>query len=159
MADKDKGKDKEAKGKSGNMKTIIIFVVALLIVGGGVFGATYMFMQKNAKTVIQEKTTEITYVDMGEMTANLADEGGKRYFKGQISIGYDKTDKDAETELKEKKVVVRDSIIFYLKSLKLDYINNTNNEKEIKAQLMDKINKQLTKSKIVDVRFDSIITQ
>ncbi|WP_252231521.1 flagellar basal body-associated FliL family protein [Clostridium sp. ZBS15] len=159
MADKDKGKDKEAKGKSGNMKTIIIFVVALLIVGGGVFGATYMFMQKNAKTVIQEKTTEITYVDIGEITANLADEGGKRYFKGQISIGYDKTDKDAETELKEKKVVVRDSIIFYLKALKLDYINNTNNEKEIKDQLMDKINKQLTKSKIVDVRFDSIITQ
>ena len=141
------------------MKTIIIFVVALLIVGGGVFGATYMFMQKNAKTVIQEKTTEITYVDIGEITANLADEGGKRYFKGQISIGYDKTDKDAETELKEKKVVVRDSIIFYLKALKLDYINNTNNEKEIKDQLMDKINKQLTKSKIVDVRFDSIITQ
>ncbi len=159
MADKDKGKDKESKGKSGNMKTIIIFVVALLLVGGGVFAGTYIFMQKNAATVVKEQSIDITYVDMGEMTANLADEGGKRYFKGQISIGYDKTDKDAETELKEKKVVVRDSIIFYLKSLKIDYINDTNNEKEIKAQLMDRINKQLTKSKIVDVRFDSIITQ
>lgn len=104
MADKDKSKDKELKGKSGNMKTIIIFVVALLLVGGGVFGTTYIFMQKNAKIVVQESAIDITYVDMGEITANLADEGGKRYFKGQISIGYDKTDKDAETELKEKRL-------------------------------------------------------
>ncbi|MGN2369720.1 flagellar basal body-associated FliL family protein [Clostridium cagae] len=159
MADKDMGKDKELKGKSGNMKTIIIFVVALLIVGGGVFAGTYILMQKNATIVVKEQSIDITYVDMGEITANLADEDGKRYFKGQISIGYDKTDKDAKTELEEKKVVVRDAIIFYLKSLKIDYINDTNNEKEIKDQLMDKINKQLTKSKIVDVRFDSIITQ
>ncbi|AOR22938.1 flagellar basal body-associated FliL family protein [Clostridium taeniosporum] len=155
----DKGKDKDIKGKSGKMKTIIIFVIALLLVGGGVFAGTYMFMQKNNVKVVKEQAIDMAYIDIGEITANLADEGGKRYFKGKISIGYDKTDKDAEVELEEKKVVVRDSVIFYLKSLKLDYINDTNNEKAIKDEIMDKINKQLRKSKIVDVRFDSIITQ
>lgn len=158
MADKDKGKDNEKK-KSGNIKTVIIFVISLLLVGGVVFAGTYMFMQKNTAKVVMEKTVDIAYVDIGEITANLADEGGKKYFKGKISIGYDKSDKDAPTELQEKKVVVRDAIIFYLKSLKINYINDTNNEKAIKDQLMDRVNKQLSKSKIVDVRFDSIITQ
>ncbi|SFC61425.1 flagellar basal body-associated FliL family protein [Clostridium uliginosum] len=163
MADKEK--EKEVKVKSGGMKKVLLIIVLLLIVGGGTFGATYyMFMQKggaeaNAKPVIKEVVPDPVYVDLGEVTVNLADEGGKRFFKGQISVGYDATSKDAAEELVKKKVAVRDATLFYLKSLKVDFINNPNNEKEMKKQLAEKINAQLVKSKIIDVRFDSILTQ
>ncbi|MBW6408550.1 flagellar basal body-associated FliL family protein [Clostridium weizhouense] len=153
-------KEKDTKeGKGGGMKKIIIFVLALVLVGGGVFAGTYMFMQKNNQVAVKEKPIECVYVDLGEMTVNLADEGGKRYFKGKISVGYDVSDKDAPTEMEAKKVVIRDTTIFYLKALKLEFMNDPKNEQKIKTELMDKINKQLAKCKVVDIRFDSIITQ
>lgn len=169
MANKEKEvkEAKEGKEKGGGMKKIIIFILALLLVGGGVFAGTYMFMQKNNNTnsesnkptVVREKITETVYVDLGEITVNLADEGGKRYFKGQLAVGYDKESKDAAKELTDKKIVIRDAVIFYMKSLKSDFINDPKNEQEMKNTLMDRMNKQLTKSKVIDVRFDSIITQ
>lgn len=56
-------------------------------------------------------------------------------------------------------VVVRDDIIFFFKSQKADYLNNVANRDAIKRQLIDSINKDLTKGKITDVRFKSMIIQ
>ena len=107
----------------------------------------------------QEVVIENKYMDLAEFTVNLADEGGKRYFKGELSLGYDKTKTKLEEELTENQVVVRDVIIFFFKSQKADYINNVTNEEAIKKQLMDAINKELKKGKITDIRFKSMIIQ
>lgn len=56
-------------------------------------------------------------------------------------------------------MVVRDDIIFFFKSQKADYLNNVANRDAIKRQLIDSINKDLTKGKITDVRFKSMIIQ
>ena len=98
-------------------------------------------------------------MDLAEFTVNLADEGGKRYFKGELSLGYDKTKTKLAEELTANQVVVRDDIIFYFKSQKADYINNVENEEAMKKQLIEAINKDLTKGKITDIRFKSMIVQ
>ena len=155
-----KGKEKsENAGKSNKGILVILFILGLIVIGAATFGGVYIFMKTNKTVSAQEVIIENTYKDLAEFTVNLADEGGKRYFKGEISLGYDKTKTKLTDEITANQVVIRDDIIFYLKSQKADYINNAANETAIKKQLMDAINKDLTKGKITDVRFKSMIVQ
>ena len=155
-----KGKEKgENTGKSNKGVLIILFVLGLLVLGAATFGGVYLFMKTKTTVEAQEVVVENKYMDLTEFTVNLADEGGKRYFKGEISLGYDGTKTKLLEELTANQVVVRDDIIFYFKSQKADYINNVANKEEMKKQLMAAINKDLTKGKLTDIRFKSMIVQ
>lgn len=160
-----KGKAKESGENSNNTHKsnkgvlIILFILGLLVLGGAVFGGVYLFMKTKNTIDAQEVIIENKYMELQEFTVNLGDEGGKRYFKGVISLGYDSTKTKLEEELKGKEVVIRDDIIFYFKSQKADYINNVENADAMKKQLIDTINKDLTKGKITDIRFKSMIIQ
>ena len=157
-----KGKAKENgenTPKSNKGVLIILFILGLVVLGGATFGGVYLFMKTKTTVDAQEVIIENTYMDLKEFTVNLADEGGKRYFKGELSIGYDKSKEKLAEELKGKEVVVRDDIIFYFKSQKADYINNVENTETMKKQLIEAINKDLTKGKITDIRFKSMIIQ
>lgn len=156
--DKDKEKD-ESAGKSNKGILIVLFILGLVVIGGAAFGGVYLFMKTKNTVEAQEVVVENAYVDLTEITVNLADEGGKRYFKGEISLGYDKTKSKLAEELTTDQVVIRDNIIFYLKSQKADFLNNAANGEAIKKQLMAAINKDLTKGKITDIRFKSMIVQ
>jgi len=157
-----KGKEKEkgensAKSNKGVM--VILFILGLLVLGAATFGGVYLFMKTKSTVDAQEVVIENKYMDLAEFTVNLADEGEKRYFKGELALGYDKAKTKLEEELTANQVVVRDDIIFYFKSQKAEYINNVENEEAMKKQLMNTINKDLTKGKITDIRFKSMIIQ
>ncbi|MVX62535.1 flagellar basal body protein FliL [Clostridium chromiireducens] len=157
-----KGKNKEKgenSGKGGKGSMIVLFILGLLVLGAATFGGVYLFMKTKNTVEAQEVVVENAYIDLQEFTVNLADEGGKRYFKGEIAIGYDKSKTKLLEELTANQVVVRDDIIFFFKSQKADYLNNVVNRDAIKKQLIDAINKDLTKGKITDVRFKSMIVQ
>ncbi|MDR3594013.1 flagellar basal body-associated FliL family protein [Clostridium sp.] len=161
---KGRGKEKDNEkvengGKSNKGIMVILFVLGLLVLGVAAAGGTYLFLKQKSTVDSQAVVVENTYMDLDEFTVNLADEGGKRYFKGQISLGYDKTKTKLTDELTTNQVVIRDDIIFYFKSIKADYLNNVANRDAIKKQLIDAINKDLTKGKITDVRFKSMIIQ
>lgn len=153
---KEKG---ENTGKNGKGVMVILFILGLIVLGAATFGGVYLYMKTNKTIEAQEVFVENTYMDLAEFTVNLADEGGKRYFKGELSIGYDTTKEKLKEELTLNQVVVRDSIIFYFKSKKADYINDVKNTEEMKKQLIEAINKDLTKGKITDIRFKSMIIQ
>ena len=156
MAKKENDKGKE-KGGKGLM--IVLFILGLIVLGGATFGGAYLFMKTNKTVSAQEVVVENAYVDLEEFTVNLADEGGKRYFKGELSVGYDKSNKKMAEEITANTVVIRDTIIFYFKGQKADFINNINNEQKIKDDLITAINKQLQKGKITDIRFKNMIVQ
>ncbi|APF23626.1 flagellar basal body-associated FliL family protein [Clostridium butyricum] len=156
----DKGKENiEGKTKSGKGLMVILFILGLIVLGGATFGGVYLFMKTNKTVSAQEVVVENAYVDLEEFTVNLADEGGKRYFKGELSVGYDKSNKKMAEEITANTVVVRDTVIFYFKGQKADFINNINNEQKIKDDLISAINKQLQKGKITDIRFKNMIVQ
>ncbi|NME82761.1 flagellar basal body-associated FliL family protein [Clostridium sp. SM-530-WT-3G] len=155
-----KSKDKEEKAeKSGKGLMIVLFILGLIVLGAASFGGVYLFMKTNKNVSAQPVIKEQTYVDLEEFTINLADEGGKRYFKGEISLGYDKDDKKLPDELANNSVVIRDAIIFYFKGQKAEYINDINNKEKIKEELIVAINKELLKGKINDIRFKNMIVQ
>lgn len=153
-----KGKVENA-GKSNKGVLVILFVLGLIVIGGATFAGGYLFLKTKNTVEAQELIVENTYIDLAEFTVNLGDEGGKRYFKGEIAIGYDKTKTKLLEELTANQVVVRDDIIFYFKGQKAEYINNVDNREVIKRQLIEAINKDLTKGKITDIRFKSMIIQ
>lgn len=158
--DKDKGKDKaEFKEKSGKGLMVVLFVLGLIVLGAATFGGVYLFMKTNKTVSAQQVVVEQSYVDLEEMTINLADEGGKRYIKCQISIGHDKSNKKVATEIEANKSVIQDTINFYFKGQESEYVNDVNNKEKIKEDLMENINKELQKGKITDLRFKNIIVQ
>ena len=158
MAKKEKDKA-EVKEKSGKGLMVVLFILGLIVLGAATFGGVYLFMKTNKTVSAQQVVVEQSYVDLEEMTINLADEGGKRYLKCQISIGHDKSNKKVAKEIEANKSVIQDTINFYFKGQKAEYVNDVNNKEKIKDELMEEINKELQKGKITDLRFKNIIVQ
>lgn len=159
MAKKDKEMDQaEVKEKSGKGLMVVLFILGLLVLGAASFGGVYLFM-KTSNTVAAQQVLEQTYVDLDEFTINLADKDGKRYFRGEISIGYDKSNKKIGEEIAANTVVIRDAIIFYFKGKEASFVNDINNEEKIKQDLIESINRELQKGKVTDLRFKNMIVQ
>lgn len=158
-------------------------LIALIIVGaGGYFGyskfAKDKGTQKTAATTAQTaQTTAQTQakanqnqnqsyleqivseknVGLDECLVNLADEDGKRYVKTKIFVGYDKNSK-LETELTEKKPLIRDAVIAVLRSKKAAEITPKNMD-NLKMELIQKINPLLKKGQINNVYFSDLLVQ
>ncbi|WP_293983643.1 flagellar basal body-associated protein FliL [uncultured Clostridium sp.] len=158
MAKKEKDKA-EVEEKSGKGLMVVLFILGLIVLGAATFGGVYLFMKTNKTVSAQQVVVEQIYVDLEEFTINLADEGGKRYFKGELSLGYDKSDKKVAEEITNNTVVIRDAIIFYFKGQKAEFVNDINNKEKIKEDLIEAINKELQKGKITDIRFKNMIVQ
>ena len=158
MAKKDKDKT-EVTEKSGKGLMVVLFVLGLIVLGVATFGGVYLFMKTNKTVSAQQVVVEQSYIDLEEMTINLADEGGKRYVKCQISIGHDKSNKKIAAEIESNRSVIQDIINFYFKGQTAEYINDVSNKEKIKEELMENINKELQKGKITDLRFKNIIVQ
>lgn len=158
MAKKEGNNENVEKG-TNKMVIIVLFVLGLIVLGAASFGGMYLFMKTNSTIEKKEKIVEKTYVDLGEFTVNLADPSGKRYFKGQLSVGYDSSEKDLANELNNNMVIVRDAVIFYLKTKEAEFINNAQNIEQIKEGIKESINKELLQGKVLDVRFNSVIVQ
>lgn len=156
----DKEKDKaEVKEKSGKGLMVVLFILGLIVLGAATFGGAYLFMKTNKNVSAQPVVVEKTYVDLEEFTVNLADTDSKRYFKGELSLGYDKSNKKIAEEITSNNAVIRDIIIFYFKGQKAEFVNDINNKDKIKEDLMEAINKELQKGKIIDIRFKNMIVQ
>lgn len=156
---KNKEKDtSENSGKSSKGLMVVLFILGLIVLGGATFGGAYLFFKTN-KTVSAQQVVEQNYVDLEEFTTNLADEGGKRYFKCELSLGYNKDDKKVAEEITNNTAVIRDVAILYFRSQKAEYINDVNNQEKIKKELIEAINKNLVKGKITDIRFKNMLVQ
>ncbi|AKN33959.1 flagellar basal body protein FliL [Clostridium carboxidivorans P7] len=173
--------ENKTEKKGGNkIKFIAIGLVALIIVGaGGYFGYSKFAKDKGtqktaapaavqtAQTTTQAKTTQNqSYLEqivseknigLDECLVNLADEDGKRYVKTKIFVGYDKNSK-LETELTEKKPLIRDAVIAVLRSKKAAEITPKNMD-SLKMELIQKINPLLKKGQINNVYFSDLLVQ
>lgn len=173
---------KEKKGGS-KVKIILIVVVAILVVGAGAyFGYTKFLKDKESTTKTAAHTTQQVVIQQtqqqtgatGQQTAfvqpiisektfgldeflvNLADEDGKRYLKVKVFLGYDS--KKLDSELEEKKPILRDSIISVLRTKKAADITPKGVE-TIKLEIIQKINPILEKGQLNNVYINDILVQ
>jgi flagellar basal body-associated protein FliL len=172
--------EKKEKGKGVSLKIIIIILAALIVFGGG-FGAYWFLLRDKGEstdhattenhaaatdnTKINMQTTMIyelspyTYA-LDEFLVNLADEGGKRYLKVKIVVGYDtKKKKEMDVELEEKKPILKDAIISILRSKKSTDLATEKNVDDLKKELLTRINLFFEYGRANNMYFEDLLIQ
>ena len=139
--------------KKGKGKLIIIIVVALLLLGGGVFAGVYYGMSKANS---EEAPIVEAYTELGQLLVNLSDEGSKKYVQMTATVTYDSANTEVGEEITTKLVALRDSAIFYLKSLKTF---TADNEVNLKRDLVQRLNSNLKSGTIIDIKFNELLVQ
>ena len=142
--------------KKSNLKFIIITVMALLVIGVAVFIGVYFTMSKNAEP--KEVIVVETYTELGQILVNLSDEGNKKYVQMSATLTYDSANSELAEEITTKNVALKDSAIFYLKSLKTTDFS-AENELSLKQNLVERLNANLTSGKIIDIKFNELLVQ
>jgi flagellar basal body-associated protein FliL len=148
---KNENNETEESSKKGGSKTIIIVVLALIIMGVATFGSVYFYMQTKGSVTVN-KVEATTYQLMEDTQINLSDKGAKKYLKTSVALTYDKSNKNLGKEIVAKKLIIQDATVWYLKS-KQSTDFDPENKDELKKGLIERINKELDKGKLVDVLF------
>lgn len=150
-------KEKKEKATKGNSKKVIIIIVALVVVAASVFAGGYLAVA-NSSGEPKEVVIVEAYSELGEIFVNLNDGSSKRYVKLNATMSYDSKNKDLISEIEVKKVALRDTAIFYFKSLK-DTDFNPDNEQNLKNNLVNKLNENLQHGEIISVKFSELLIQ
>lgn len=157
---------------SGNNKFLVVVIILLLvmILGGGI--GMFVFLKSGSSNVNVSKNLSVSTVTNAEQTAihvsdktysfkeefllNLSDEGGKRYVKATLSIGYSSKNKKLDKEIAEKDVILKDIVVGVLRSKKT---SDFSKEEDIKKEILSKINNVLENGKAENIYFTSLLIQ
>lgn len=160
----------EGKEKGNGLKIIIIILLVIIVFGLG-FGVYMLFFSnKPANTTTNYPSSNNTVSNsvnemslytysMDEFLVNLTDDGGKKYFKVKLYLGYNtKNKKNMDKELEEKKPILRDAINSVLRSKKSVDITQKGVE-DLKKEILARINPYLESGKAENVYFYDILVQ
>lgn len=177
-----------APKKKKNFSIVIIIFLVLVIVVGGAFSAYMIFIKKPAASgegttseatthaTEQSQTAKVTqntvnpkylyevsaytYEFKDEFLVNLADEGGKRYLKIKIFLGYETKDKKKmDAELEERKPILRDAINGVLRSKKSTDLSGETGIENLKKEILVRIGSILTEGRPNNVYFSDMVVQ
>lgn len=171
IKDDKKNNADESEGKSGggNKKLIIIItgvVVLLLIVGGAAF-----FFLKPAPETAEEMdpgldvpVPEISHsqaigpmVAIDEFIVNIISEDGRHYVKASLTLELDKEDVIEET--RKRMPQIRDSILLLVGNKTFEELQDLQGKKQLKAELVSKINSFLQAGKVKAIYFTDFVVQ
>ena len=149
-----KKKEENTEKKKGSKLIIIIAAVVIIALGAG--AGVYMYLSQNAEP--EEVVIVEAYADLGEIFVNLSSESEKRYVKLTATMTYDSANADLLTEIESKMVELKDTAVFYFKSL-TDKDFNTENEGKLKQDLITKLNENLESGDLLDIKFPQLLIQ
>ncbi len=165
---KDKGNEiKKEKGGSSKLVSIIVTaVVVFLLMSGAVFIGYMVASKGNSNASASANQTEVSSkaavteatLELEEFLVNLSDEGAARYLKVNMFLGSDSANENLQTEIGSKIPQIRDVINSTLRTKKSKDIT-PEGETILKEEIIVKVNDLLTKGKILNVYFTSIIVQ
>ncbi len=167
--------NKAAKKDPSKIIIIILGILILAVVAGGAFFGYNTFL-KDKKSITKSTVQQVVNngqttgtvansldqvvssqtFQLDEITVNLADEGGNRYLKVAVYLGFD--NKKLTSELTTKKPIVTDAVIQILRTKKVADIT-AKNMNNIKLEIIQKINPMLEKGQLNNVYFTDIIIQ
>ena len=164
------GEEKPAKkkGKLGKLPMLI----ALVVVVGGFLAADYfalhmVFKKGKPKTAATGKKGKKgkpgkpkkmgKIHKMEPFIVNLADPGGRRYFKVQVVLEFDKA--ALQDELKQRRAQLRSNIILLLTSKTYTQVATMAGKIKLRNQIIRAINKVLTKGKVYSLYFTDFVIQ
>jgi flagellar FliL protein len=113
---------------------------------------------EHGKPKKEEKEVELPAVPLDPFVVNLNEPGSNRYLKASVEV--EVTDTPAAEDLKMHKRAVRDDLLRYLSSLKVDDTLGEANKAKMEQQMLARIDKQIGEKKRVHrVFFNDLMIQ
>jgi flagellar FliL protein len=161
---KENDEDK-AKEKKSTVKSILIIVVFVSLLGGGFFAWKSGVVAKligtpgrETNTAEPQKSQEMGPVyNMETFLVNLNEPQGKRYLKAKVTLELDS--EKVQVEIERRLPQIRDAILTLLSSKAYGDINDLTGKYQLRAELISMINSYLKTGKIGNVYFTDFIVQ
>ncbi len=153
----------EAPAKGGGGKLGMIFGILNLGLTGYVI---FSLMQVQAVQATQSKGPEKVIVkvpdngplvEMDSFVVNLNEPGTNRYLKSKVQV--EVRDEDTVKEMETIKAKVRDDLLRYMSGLTIADTMGEQAKKEIRKQLLAKLQKRLGDEKVRDIYFSEFVVQ
>ncbi len=170
MADSKKKQKDEEKTESGGKKKLIIIIVAAVVVLLLIGGAAFFFLRP-APEPEEEKdpgldvpVPEITVsqeigpmVEISEFVVNIISEDERHYVKAALTIELDK--EEALDETTKRMAQIRDAILLLVGNKTFEELHDLQGKKQLKAELVSKINSFLQTGKVKAIYFTDFVVQ
>lgn len=164
----EKKQEKAQEKAPANKLNIVIIILLVLIIAGmvGIVGGYFLLVKGKTTTA---NTTEVTVTSaqentytLDEFTINLSDTDSQKYINAQVSLGYDESQTKLKSELEStevvKKPILSDAVISVIRNKKASDFQGAGLEK-VKQEIIDAVNPDLSKGKILHVYFSKLVIQ
>jgi len=165
MAEK---KEEKPKSSGSKKKLIIIGVVVLvLLIGGGV--AAFFLLKKEPPPEqvdpgLAVPVPELTQsadigpmVDIEEFIVNIISADSNHYVKASLTV--ELTNEEVREEVEKRMPQMRDAILLLLGNKTYEELQDLQGKRQLKAELMSKINSFLQTGKVKSVYFTNFVVQ
>ncbi len=168
--DKEKG---DGKKGSGSKKKLIIIIIAaallLLLIAGGIGGFLFLKNKKEAEEAKKDpgdqvpvpvinQTAEIgPMVDITEFIVNIISEDNTHYVKASLTLELDS--EFAKEEADKRMPQIRDAILLLVGNKTYEELHDLQGKRQLKAELLSKINSFLQSGKVKSIYFTDFVVQ
>lgn len=161
--------DKKGDGSKKKLIIIIAAIVLFLLIAGGVGG---FFFFKSKKVAEEEEkdpgasvpvpeinqSTEIgPMVDIGEFIVNIISEDNTHYVKASITLELNNELVKDEANLRMPQI--RDAILLLVGNKTYEELHDLQGKRQLKAELLSKINSFLQSGKVQSIYFTDFVVQ
>jgi len=162
--------EKVAEKKGGKKIIFLLLIVIILLIAGGAAG--YFFLVKKKKpapsagappaasvpgTPAAGTAAPQYFYTLDTFIVNLADEGGTRYLKVDMTLAL--SNKEVEKEIEKKLPLIRDAIITVISNKYYQDIATPAGKLALKREIMARVNMLLTTGKVIDIFFTDFVVQ
>ena len=158
----------EDKGKKKKLLIIIGAVVLVLLIGGG--AGAYFFLKKphpEKKEIDPGQHVPVPelnhaadigpMVDIAEFIVNIISADGNHYVKTALTL--ELTNPAAKEEINQRMPQIRDAILLLIGNKTIEELQDLEGKKELKAEIMSKINGFTQSGKVKSIFFTEFVVQ
>lgn len=157
--DKPEGDAAPAPAKKFSLKLMIIAVGALVLLGGGGYGAYAMFFShKEAKAAVPVMKPAV-FVDLPDILVNLSNSGAERTQYLKIKMTLEVADAALMQQLQPLMPRVTDTFQTYLRELRPSDLDGSAGLYRLKEELTRRVNALISPSRVNAVLFKEIVVQ
>ena len=149
----------DAEGPKGGKKKLIIIVAAALLLGGG-GGGYFMFGRGGAKQAAVPEKKPVAFVDVREMTVNLAAEPNEerpRFLKFKVAL--EVKDPKAVPEVQPLLPRVEDIFQVFVRELRASDLEGSGGIHRLREELLRRVNVAVAPTRVEAVLFKDVIVQ
>ncbi len=166
----EKKEEEKAEGSGGGKKKLFIIigaVVLVLLIGGGV--AAYFMLKKEPQVEPKDPGLEVPVpeltksaeigpmVDIEEFIVNIISEDATHYVKASLTV--ELTNEEVKEEVSKRMPQIRDAILLLLGNKTYEELQDLQGKRQLKAELLSKLNSFLQTGKVKSIYFTNFVVQ